>query len=62
MAGAGAQFAAQFNRDWLAHSIRTTIAVIVSLYVGYAFRADPDFQRSGITITPGARYAARRKT
>ena len=33
MAGAGSQFAAQFNREWLAHSIRTTIAAIVSLYI-----------------------------
>ena len=33
MAEAGTQFAAQFNREWLAHSIRTTIAAIVSLEV-----------------------------
>jgi len=33
MAGAGTQFAARFNREWLAHSIRTTIAAIASLYI-----------------------------
>jgi hypothetical protein len=30
MAGAGTQFAARFNREWLAHSIRTTIAAMSS--------------------------------
>lgn len=33
MARARTQFAARFNREWVAHSIRTTIAAIVSLYV-----------------------------
>lgn len=33
MAGAETRFSAQFNREWLAHSIRTTIAAIVSLYI-----------------------------
>jgi uncharacterized membrane protein YgaE (UPF0421/DUF939 family) len=33
MAGPGTQFAARFNREWLAHSIRTTIAASVSLYI-----------------------------
>lgn len=33
MAGAGIQFAARFNREWLAHSVRTTIAAIASLYI-----------------------------
>ena len=32
MAGAKTQFAARFNRGWLADSIRTTIATTVSLY------------------------------
>jgi uncharacterized membrane protein YgaE (UPF0421/DUF939 family) len=33
MARAETQFAARFNREWIAHSIRTTIAAIVSLYI-----------------------------
>ena len=33
MEGAGIQFAARFNREWLAHSIRTTIAATASLYI-----------------------------
>jgi hypothetical protein len=33
MAGADTRFAAQLNREWLVHSIRTTIAAILSLYV-----------------------------
>lgn len=33
MAGAGIQFTAVFNREWLAHSVRTTIAAIASLYI-----------------------------
>lgn len=33
MARAGTQFAARFNREWLAHSIRTTFAAIMSLYI-----------------------------
>ena len=33
MAGAGIQFAARFNREWPAHSVRTTIAAIASLYI-----------------------------
>jgi len=33
MAGAETWFAAQLNRAWLAHSIRTTIAAIASLYI-----------------------------
>jgi uncharacterized membrane protein YgaE (UPF0421/DUF939 family) len=32
MAGAEAQSGARFNRAWLAHSIRTTVAATVSLY------------------------------
>lgn len=38
MAGAGTQFAAQFNREWLAHSLRTTIAAIASLYIARLVR------------------------
>ena len=38
MAGAGTQFAARFNREWLAHSIRTTIAASVSLYIARLVR------------------------
>ena len=38
MAGAGTPFAAQFNREWLAHSIRTTIAAIASLYIARLVR------------------------
>jgi uncharacterized membrane protein YgaE (UPF0421/DUF939 family) len=33
MQGAGTQLAARFNREWLAHSIRTTIAAVVSLCI-----------------------------
>lgn len=33
MAGADSRFVAQLNREWLEHSIRTTIAAILSLYV-----------------------------
>ena len=33
MAGAGVKFAARFNREWLAHSVRTMIAAIASLYI-----------------------------
>ncbi|MGA7235926.1 MAG: FUSC family protein [Bryobacteraceae bacterium] len=33
MAGAATQFAARFNREWLAHTIRTTFAAVMSLYI-----------------------------
>lgn len=33
MAGADTRFSARLNRPWLAHSIRTTIAAIASLYI-----------------------------
>jgi len=40
------RFAAQLNREWLVHLIRTTIAAILSLYVALEWPLDWDADKS----------------
>lgn len=50
MAEADTRFAARLNRDWLAHSIRTMIAAIASLYIARLARLPESYWATITTL------------
>lgn len=50
MTEADTRFAARLNRDWLAHSIRTTIAAIASLYIARLARLPESYWATITTL------------